>query len=85
MARNALLSAFPVFRGAGVTSAPMSTLPAPDLASAADVIETAAGLVRSGIRQLVANGGPDVNQVLAYDLLTRRHRWRPHEHCSTTA
>ena len=41
---------------------------APDLHTAADVIETAAGLVRSGIRQLVAAGGPDANQVLAYDL-----------------
>ena len=44
------------------------TIASPDLAAAADVIEMAAGLVRSGIRQLVANGGPDVHQVLAYDL-----------------
>ena len=47
----------------------MSTaLPAPDLVTASDVIEMAAGLVRSGVRQLAANGGPDTHQVLAYDL-----------------
>ena len=45
-----------------------ATLPTPDLVTAADVIEMAAGLVRSGIRQLAANGGPDTQQVLAYDL-----------------
>ena len=49
--------------------APMSaTMPTPDLVTAADVIEMAAGLVRSGVRQLAANGGPDTQQVLAYDL-----------------
>ena len=45
-----------------------ATLPTPDLVTAADVIEMAAGLVRSGVRQLAANGGPDTQQVLAYDL-----------------
>ncbi len=47
----------------------MSTdLAAPDLAAAADVIEIASGVVGKGIRHLAANGGPDVHQVLAYDL-----------------
>ena len=45
-----------------------ATLPAPDLAAAADVIELAAGVVGTGVRHLAANGGPDVHQVLAYDL-----------------
>ena len=47
------------------------TIASPDLAAAADVIEMAAGLVRSGVKQLVANGGPDVHQVLAYEPLFR--------------
>lgn len=67
MPRNGVRPAFPVIRAPRVTSPLMSTT-APDLAAAADVIETAAGLVRSGIRQLVANGGPDAQQLLAYDL-----------------
>ena len=47
----------------------MSTeLAAPDLAAAADVIELAGSVVGKGIRHLAANGGPDVHQVLAYDL-----------------
>ncbi len=47
----------------------MSTaLPAPDLAAAADVIELASTVVGKGVRHLAANGGPDVHQVLAYDL-----------------
>jgi (2S)-methylsuccinyl-CoA dehydrogenase len=44
------------------------TLPAPDLAAAADVIELAGSVVGKGVRHLAANGGPDVHQVLAYDL-----------------
>jgi len=47
----------------------MSTdLAAPDLAAAADVIEVASGVVGRGVRHLAASGGPDVHQVLAYDL-----------------
>ncbi len=47
----------------------MSTeLAAPDLAAAADVIELAGGVVGKGVRHLAATGGPDVHQVLAYDL-----------------
>ena len=47
----------------------MSTdLAAPDLAAAADVIEIASGVVGRGVRHLAANGGPEVHQVLAYDL-----------------
>jgi (2S)-methylsuccinyl-CoA dehydrogenase len=44
------------------------TLPAPDLTAAADVIELAGSIVGKGVRHLAANGGPDVHQVLAYDL-----------------
>ena len=40
----------------------------PDLAGAADVIELAGNVVGKGIRHLAANGGPEVRQVLAYDL-----------------
>ncbi len=39
-----------------------------DLLAAADVIELAAAVVDGGIRTLTAGGGPDENQVLAYDL-----------------
>ncbi|HQZ34494.1 MAG TPA: acyl-CoA dehydrogenase family protein [Ilumatobacteraceae bacterium] len=47
----------------------MSTdLAAPDLAAAADVIEIASGVVGKGVRHLAASGGPEVHQVLAYDL-----------------
>ena len=44
----------------------MSTTP--DLARAADVIELARNVVGKGVRHLAASGGPDVHQVLAYDL-----------------
>jgi (2S)-methylsuccinyl-CoA dehydrogenase len=44
------------------------TLPAPDLAAAADVIELASSVVGKAVRHLAANGGPDAHQVLAYDL-----------------
>ena len=43
-------------------------LPTPDLAAAADVIELASSIVGKGVRHLADNGGPDVHQVLAYDL-----------------
>ena len=47
----------------------MSTeLAAPDLAAAADVIELASSVVGKGVAHLAATGGPDVQQVLAYDL-----------------
>jgi len=47
----------------------MSTaLAAPDLVAAAEVIDIAAGVVGKGARHLADNGGPDANQVLAYDL-----------------
>ena len=40
----------------------------PDLQAAADVIELAGGVVGKAIRHLAANGGPDRQQTLAYDL-----------------
>ena len=44
------------------------TLPAPDLAAAATVIDLADEVVGAAARHLAATGGPDVQQVLAYDL-----------------
>jgi (2S)-methylsuccinyl-CoA dehydrogenase len=41
---------------------------APDLTAAASVIELATDVVGKGVRSLAASGGPDVQQVLAYDL-----------------
>lgn len=41
---------------------------APDLAAAARVIELAHGVVDAGIRSVAENGGPDANQLLAYDV-----------------
>ncbi|HBU01641.1 MAG: acyl-CoA dehydrogenase [Actinobacteria bacterium] len=41
---------------------------APDLTTAASVIDLAHGVVDAGIRHIAANGGPDVNQVVAYDI-----------------
>ena len=40
----------------------------PDLTAAADVVELARSVVRAGTKTLAAGGGPDVDQVLAYDL-----------------
>ncbi len=40
----------------------------PDLTAAADVVELAGGVVRSATLVLAAGGGPDADQVLAYDL-----------------
>ncbi|MDH4075554.1 MAG: acyl-CoA/acyl-ACP dehydrogenase [Acidimicrobiia bacterium] len=40
----------------------------PDLTSAADAIEAAAGVVAAATRRLAATGGVDADQVLAYDL-----------------
>ena len=41
---------------------------APDLTTAASIIDIAHGVVDSGIRHIAANGGPDANQVVAYDI-----------------
>ena len=41
---------------------------APDLTTAASVIDLAHGVVDAGIRHIAATGGPDVNQVVAYDI-----------------
>ena len=49
---------------AGMTTSPA----APDLAAASDVVDLADQAVGTAIRQLTASGGPDVHQVLAYDL-----------------
>ncbi|MEY2627482.1 MAG: hypothetical protein RJB08_1241, partial [Actinomycetota bacterium] len=43
-------------------------LPTPDLQTAATIIETARAMVGKAVRNLAANGGPDTQQVLAYDL-----------------
>jgi (2S)-methylsuccinyl-CoA dehydrogenase len=40
----------------------------PDLTRAAEVIDLARNVVGKGVRHLAATGGPDVHQVLAYDL-----------------
>jgi len=45
---------------------PMST--APDLQTAASVISTARAMVDTAIKTLIAKGGPDKNQTLAYDI-----------------
>jgi len=45
-----------------------ASLPTPDLQTAAAIIETARTMVGKGVRTLAATGGPDVQQVLAYDL-----------------
>ncbi|MCU1503197.1 MAG: putative acyl-CoA dehydrogenase [Ilumatobacteraceae bacterium] len=50
------------------TEAPATALPAPDLTAAANVIDLAHDVVSAAVRQLGATGGPDVQQVLAYDL-----------------
>ncbi len=41
---------------------------APDLTTAASVIDLAHGVVDDGIRHIATTGGPDVNQVVAYDI-----------------
>lgn len=42
--------------------------PEPDLTAAAGALDLASGVVGRGVRTLAANGGPDVHQVLAYDV-----------------
>ncbi len=44
------------------------SLATPDLAAAADVVALASQVVSAGVKALAASGGPDVQQVLAYDL-----------------
>ena len=46
----------------------MTAIAAPDLPAAADAIDLADRLVGKAVRQLAALGGPDVHQVLAYDI-----------------
>ena len=41
---------------------------APDLTTAASVIDAAHAVVDAGIRHVAATGGPDTNQVVAYDI-----------------
>jgi (2S)-methylsuccinyl-CoA dehydrogenase len=45
-----------------------TALPTPDLQTAATIIETARAMVGKAVRTLSSTGGPDVQQVLAYDL-----------------
>jgi (2S)-methylsuccinyl-CoA dehydrogenase len=40
----------------------------PDLTLAASVLDLASGVIRTGVKHLASLGGPDVAQVLAYDL-----------------
>src|SRR6188474_481921 len=41
---------------------------APDVPAAADAIDLADQVVAAAVRALAASGGPDVSQVLAYDI-----------------
>ena len=45
-----------------------ASLPTPDLQTAATIIETARAMVGKAVRKLASSGGPDVEQVLAYDI-----------------
>ncbi len=51
-----------------MANASSPVVPAPDLTAAVGVIELAENAVHRGIRHLAELGGPDVNQVLAYDI-----------------
>jgi (2S)-methylsuccinyl-CoA dehydrogenase len=46
----------------------MTAIAAPDLPAAADAIDLADRVVGKAVRQLASSGGPDVHQVLAYDI-----------------
>ena len=46
----------------------MTAIAAPDLPAAADAIDLADRVVGKAVRHLAGTGGPDVHQVLAYDL-----------------
>ena len=48
--------------------ATQTSSPTPDLTRAAEVIDLARRVVGKGVRTLAAQGGPEVHQVLAYDL-----------------
>ncbi len=50
------------------TAASTDALPAPDLEAAASAVATAAAVVDAGVAAVAAGGGPDVAQVLAYDV-----------------
>ena len=54
----------PYYRGA-VTNAANARA---DLTTAASIVELASGVVERGVSQLAATGGPDAQQVIAYDL-----------------
>jgi len=51
-----------------VTSSSSAGSPAPDLAAAAAAVALASSLVSGAARQVAATGGPDADQVVAYDL-----------------
>ena len=51
-----------------MTEASAATLPASDLPAAAKVIDLADDVLGAAVRHLAATGGPDVQQVLAYDV-----------------
>src|SRR5262245_36669739 len=40
----------------------------PDLAAAAAAVDVAEAVIGTGVRRLAETGGPDANQVLAYDV-----------------
>jgi (2S)-methylsuccinyl-CoA dehydrogenase len=46
----------------------MMTAATPDLHRAAEVVDMASNVVNIGVRHLATSGGPDIHQVLAYDL-----------------
>jgi (2S)-methylsuccinyl-CoA dehydrogenase len=46
----------------------MTAIAAPDLPAAADAIDLADRVIGKAVRQLASSGGPDVHQVLAYDI-----------------
>jgi (2S)-methylsuccinyl-CoA dehydrogenase len=43
-------------------------MPTPDLAAAAEAVESARSVIRTAIQHLAGNGGAEANQVVAYDL-----------------
>jgi len=51
-----------------MTEIAMTEVAAPDMPAAADAIDLADRIVGKAVRQLAASGGPDVHQVLAYDV-----------------
>jgi (2S)-methylsuccinyl-CoA dehydrogenase len=51
-----------------VTTAPTPASPTPDLEAAAAAVSVASAVVSGAARRLAAAGGPDIDQVVAYDL-----------------